>query len=321
MTEKQIPDKQPFNLEKLVQQMVDSCADNKAVNHKAGHDLPEKKSIEHTLDLLLAALLPGYSSQGRAISPESLPYYFGDLIANVKGTLTAQLERALAYDCRLKQNGHECRSCDRASRAVEELLLQLPAIRQLLKDDVQTAFEHDPAAESLDVIIFCYPGIEAIATQRLANVLYKQGIPIIPRMWTERAHSRTGIDINPGASLGRRLFIDHGTGIVIGESTVIGNNVSLYQGVTLGALSPAKGQVLRNSKRHPTIEDNVIIYAGATILGGDTVIGKGSTIGGSVWLTESVPPGSRVMMAMEDLVVKRMATQSERIRIVNDTSI
>lgn len=306
-----------FSIESLVSEMVESCADNKAVNLIEGHDLPDKRSVEEVLDLLLMALLPGYSTQGKAVSPESLPYYFGDMITNIKTKLTDQVERAFSYDCRQKQNGHECHSCDRAKSSVEELLMALPAIRRLLKDDIQTAFDHDPAAESLDVIIFCYPGIEAIATQRIANVLYKRGVPIIPRMWTERAHSRTGIDINPGATIGRRFFIDHGTGIVVGESTVIGDNVSLYQGVTLGALSPAKGQSLRQTKRHPTIEDDVIIYAGATILGGETVIGKGSTIGGSVWLTESVPPGSRVMVAMEDLLIKRMATTSERLKITN----
>ncbi len=303
-----------FHIEQLVDNLVATCRDNQAVNHIEGHDLPDKASVEQVLDMLLAILLPGYT-QGKAVSPASLPYYFGDLITRVQTELTGQVERALAYDCRIRQqNDHECLSCSRATEAVHGLLMALPHLREVLKDDVQAAFNRDPAAESLDVILFCYPGIEAVATQRLAHVLYQGNIPIIPRMWTERAHSRTGIDIHPGATIGRRFFIDHGTGIVVGESTVIGNDVALYQGVTLGALSPAKGQSLRAVKRHPTIEDDVIIYAGATILGGETVVGKGSTIGGSVWLTESVPPGSRVMMAMEDLVVKRMATMSERRR-------
>lgn len=301
------------DLDSLVQSLVGTCADNLAVNHVEGHDLPDKDSVENVLDMLLAILFPGYT-RGNAVSPASLPYYFGDLLTRVETQLAHQIERALAYDCRRRQIGEECLSCDRADSAVRALFLELPNLRQLLKEDMQAAYERDPAAESPDVILFCYPGIEAIATQRLAHVLYGQHVPIIPRMWTERAHSRTGIDINPGASIGRRFFIDHGTGIVVGESAVIGDNVSLYQGVTLGALSPAKGQSLRDVKRHPTIEDDVIIYAGATVLGGGTVIGAGSTIGGSVWLTESVPPGSRVMMAMEDLVVKRIATMSERRR-------
>ena len=303
-----------FDIDALVANLVDTCSDNQAINHVEGHDLPDKLSVEQVLDMLLAVLFPGYTQGGKAVSPASLPYYLGDLLLRIEHQLTRQVERALAYDCRLRRNGHDCHACDRAVQAVHTLLNELPILRQLLKDDMHAAFDRDPAAESLDVILFCYPGIEAVATQRLAHVLYKRDIPIIPRMWTERAHSRTGIDIHPGASIGRRFFIDHGTGGVVGESTVIGNNVALYQGVTLGALSPSKGQSLRSVKRHPTIEDDVIIYAGATILGGDTVVGKGSIIGGSVWLTESVPPGSRVMMAMEDLVVKRIATQSERNR-------
>ncbi len=306
-------DARHFDIAGLVDRLMDTVRDNQAVNHGEGHDLPDKRSVEHVLDLLLAVLFPGYA-QGKAVSPATLPYYFGNLISKVQAQLLHQAERALAYDCRQK-NDPVCKSCDRAQKAVETLLSKLPTLRSLLKDDVQAAFDRDPAAESPDAILFCYPGLEAIATQRLAHVLYEQGIPIIPRMWTERAHSRTGIDIHPGATLGRRFFIDHGTGIVIGESAIIGDNVSLYQGVTLGALSPSKGQTLKNTKRHPTIEDGVIIYAGATILGGDTVIGTGSTIGGSVWLTESVPPGSKIMMKMGDLVVRRLATQSERIRL------
>ncbi len=303
-----------FGLNDLVANLVETCDDNQAVNLIEGHDLPDTKSVEQVLDMLLAILFPGYT-QGKAVSPSSLPYYFGDLLSRIHTELAGQIERALAYDCRLRQqNELVCQSCQRASAAVEGLLRELPRLREILKDDVAAAFERDPAAESPDVILFCYPGLEAVATQRLARVLYQAKVPIIPRMWTERAHSRTGIDIHPGAVIGRRFFIDHGTGIVIGETTVIGNDVTLYQGVTLGALSPAKGQILRSMKRHPTIEDDCVIYSGATILGGDTVIGRGSTIGGSVWLTDSVPPGSRVMMAMEDLVVKRLATASERLR-------
>ncbi len=291
-------------ISQLVGRLVDSCADNLAVNHVEGHDLPDKESVERVLDQLLAILFPGYT-RGKALSPASLPYYFGDLAVRTMDELTGLIERALAYDCRLKrQDAGVCRACDRAENAAMELLRQLPELREILKEDVKAAYDKDPAAASLDLILFCYPGVEAVATQRLANALYRLDVPIIPRMWTERAHSRTGIDIHPGARIGRRFFIDHGTGVVVGETTVIGNDVCLYQGVTLGALSPVKGQSLRNAKRHPTIEDGVVIYAGATILGGDTVIGRGSVIGGSVWLTESVPPGTRVMLAAPDLVFK-----------------
>lgn len=291
-------------ISRLVASLMDSCVDNLAVNHIEGHDLPDKRSVEGVLDMLLNVLFPGYAS-GKALSPDNLPYYFGSLIVDAVGVLNNLIERALAYDCRQRHEGVEtCRACDRAEKAALHLIRQLPHLRQILKEDVQAAHDRDPAGESLDQIIFCYPGIEAIATQRLAHALYEMAIPIIPRMWTERAHSRTGIDIHPGARIGKRFFIDHGTGVVVGETTVIGNDVTLYQGVTLGALSPAKGQSLRGVKRHPTIGNNVIVYAGATILGGETIIGDGSTIGGSVWLTESVAPGMRVMMKPDDLTIR-----------------
>ena len=164
----------------------------------------------------------------------------------------------------------------------------------MLAEDVQAAFDGDPAAQNTDETIFCYPGVLAITVQRLAHEFYKMDIPLLPRMMTEYAHSLTGIDIHPGAKLGRRLMIDHGTGVVIGETTEIGANVKIYQGVTLGALAPAFGQLLRGQKRHPTIEDDVTIYAGATILGGDTVIGQGAVIGGNVFITSSVPPLNQV---------------------------
>lgn len=293
-----------FDVAAVVDELVQSCADNQAVNHNAGHDLPNKAAVENILDLLLAVLFPGYT-MGRAVSPERLPYYFGELLTAIQADLVGQAERALAYDCRLRNESlASCQACTRASEAVCSLLQSLPELRKLLKEDVDAAYERDPAAASKDIILFAYPGIEAVATQRLAHILHCRGIPIIPRMWTERAHSRTGIDIHPGAQIGHRFFIDHGTGVVIGESTVIGDNVSVYQGVTLGALSPIQGQSLRAQKRHPTIEDDVIIYAGATILGGQTTIGQGSIIGGSVWLTNSVPPRSIVTLAASELVIK-----------------
>ena len=172
---------------------------------------------------------------------------------------------------------------------------RLPAVRALLAEDVEAAFEGDPAAKSFAEIVVAYPSIRAIAIYRIAHELHVEGVPVLPRMMTEHAHDRAGIDIHPGAKIGRRFFIDHGTGVVIGETSEIGDHVRLYQGVTLGARSPRHGESLRGTKRHPTIEDDVTIYAHATILGGDTVIGSGSVIGGNVWLMESVPPGSRVI--------------------------
>ena len=178
---------------------------------------------------------------------------------------------------------------------VEAFLPRLTYIRELLAADVEAAFEGDPAARSFAEILVAYPSIRAIATQRIAHELFLLRVPVLPRMMTEHAHDLTGVDIHPGARIGRRFFIDHGTGVVIGETCEIGDNVRLYQGITLGARSPRRGESLRGVKRHPTIEDDVTIYAGATILGGDVVIGRGSVIGGNVWLTESVPPGSKVV--------------------------
>ena len=183
-------------------------------------------------------------------------------------------------------------------RIVREFVAALPEVKRLVETDVQAAYEGDPAATSPIEVVMAYPGLYAVTVHRLAHELYRLGVPIIPRVMSELAHSRTGIDIHPGARIGERFFIDHGTGVVVGETTVIGRNVKLYQGVTLGALSfdkdPATGALVKGVKRHPNVEDNVVIYAGATILGGDTTIGHDSEIGGSVWLIESVPPNSRV---------------------------
>jgi serine O-acetyltransferase len=186
------------------------------------------------------------------------------------------------------------------------LLSALPEIRRVMATDVRAAFDGDPAAKSHDEIIFSYPGIMAISVYRLAHTLFNLGVPLLPRMMTEYAHSVTGIDIHPGATIGERFVIDHGTGVVVGETTVIGNNVRIYQGVTLGALSLPRdaGNQLRGKKRHPTIEDDVIIYSGATILGGDTTIGARSVIGGNVWLTESVPPDTKVLIEAPRLIYK-----------------
>ena len=193
---------------------------------------------------------------------------------------------------------------------VEQFLPSLPAIRSLLSEDVEAAYEGDPAARSFAEIVAAYPSIRAIAIHRIAHELQGLRVPILPRMMAEHAHDRTGIDIHPGARIGRRFFIDHGTGVVIGETTVIGDRVRIYQGVTLGARSPRHGESLRGRKRHPTIEDDVTIYAGATILGGETTIGRGSVIGGNVWLTESIPPDSKVVAQAARPQVRRRGSQS-----------
>src|SRR5438552_5804750 len=194
-----------------------------------------------------------------------------------------------------------------AQQKAVDFLRRLPDVRYLLEKDVESSFLGDPAAKSHHEIVFCYPGLEAVTVYRVAHELFLQGVPLIPRMMTEWAHSKTGIDIHPGARIGPGFFIDHGTGVVIGETCDIGTNVKLYQGVTLGALSfprDADGQIIRGKKRHPTLEDEVVVYANATILGGDTVIGKGSVIGSNVWLTNSVPPSTQVVIEKPSLRVR-----------------
>ena len=185
-----------------------------------------------------------------------------------------------------------------AEEIADDVIGHIPEIRRLLSGDIQAAYDGDPAANSVEEVILSYPAILAVATHRIAHLLYRREVPLIPRIMSEYAHGITGIDINPGARIGKNFFIDHGTGTVIGETTVIGDNVKLYQGVTLGALSfprDEKGKIVKGRKRHPTIEDNVVIYAGATILGGGTVIGRNSVIGGNVWITSSVPPNTKVI--------------------------
>jgi serine O-acetyltransferase len=226
----------------------------------------------------------------------SLSLHVEARVAWLYETLTEQIERAINH-------GHliddACPVTERqATERAEEFLSKLPRVREALATDVLAAYDGDPAAACYDEIIFSYPGLYAITVYRLAHELHTLGVPLIPRIMTEHAHSRTGIDIHPGTRVGSSFFIDHGTGVVIGGTAVIGCNVKLYQGVTLGAFSfdkDADGQLIRHTKRHPSIEDDVVVYAGATILGGDTIIGRGSVIGGNVWLTHSVPPGTRVL--------------------------
>jgi serine O-acetyltransferase len=249
-------------------------------------------------------IYPGYFGR-KYVETANIDYHIGDLIDSIYARLTQEIYRSVRPDCQNK--GDTCDHCD--GIAEEEALVflrQMPELRKRLSEDVQAAYDGDPAAKSIDEVIFSYPAILAITIFRLAHELNLQGIPLLPRMMTEYAHSVTGIDIHPGATIGSGFFIDHGTGVVIGETTNIGNRVKLYQGVTLGALSFAKddeGRMIRGKKRHPTIEDDVVIYAGATILGGSTVIGRGSVIGGNVWLTRSVPPYTRVIISEPELVI------------------
>ena len=248
---------------------------------------------------LRAALFPGVYEE-TPIDENRTALIIGTKLREAASLLSSLVERTLYNACRRQEKDtHTCNECgDRAAHATETLLSALPEIRRMLDLDIQAAYEGDPAVRNREEILLSYPFIEAITIHRLAHVLYKEQVPIIPRVMSEYAHQRTGIDIHPGATSGKSFFIDHGTGVVIGETTTIGDRVKMYQGVTLGARSfalDADGNPVKGVKRHPDIEDDVILYAGATILGGDTRIGAGSVIGGNVWLTHSVPPGSKVV--------------------------
>jgi len=277
-------------LEAVIDNVVASYSGKLAIDNLESAALPSKRAVVEAMEHLKPVLFMGYYST-QTLHQDNLRQAVAEHLYAAHRILVDQIDRALSYDHWMgRSDKQQCVGC--SEDVVLALLGQIPEIRRLLDGDVQAAYAGDPAAHSIEEVVFSYPAIEAVTAYRLAHQLHLSGVPMIPRIITEQAHARTGIDISPGARIGERLFIDHGTGVVIGETAVIGADVKLYQGVTLGALSVRKSE--QTTKRHPTIEDHVTIYAGATILGGDTVIGAGSVIGGNVWLVESVPPGSRV---------------------------
>jgi serine O-acetyltransferase len=268
------------------------------IHHLDRMPLPSREDASAIMEALEEVIYPGYYSAG-GVTHQGIIYRVQERIGWLFEHLRDQISKGFRHMKDL--DGQLSHSSDAtAEECAYAFLESLPSIRRKLAKDIQAAHDGDPAAHCIDEIILSYPAAYAITAYRVAHELHVMGVPLLPRMLTELAHSRTGIDMHPGAQIGECFFIDHGTGVVIGETTVIGDHVKLYQGVTLGALSFPKdetGRLIRGRKRHPTIEDNVVIYAGATILGGETVIGEGSIIGGNVWLTESVPPGSRVVQA------------------------
>jgi serine O-acetyltransferase len=259
--------------------------------------LPSRDTVGRVLDDLRSVLFPGYFGTSD-LNYESLEYFVGATLARAMRHLEEEIRRGVAFTDR--HDYETCAHCgESAALATKSFLSRMPAIRELAHSDIDAAYEGDPALRHRDEAIFAYPGIFAVTNQRIAHELYLLGVPLIPRIITEQAHAATGIDIHPGAAIGRKFFIDHGTGVVIGETAIVGDRVRLYQGVTLGAKSfplDARGQPVKGIPRHPIVEDDGVIYAGATILGRIT-IGKGSSIGGNVWLTRDVPPGSRVTQA------------------------
>jgi serine O-acetyltransferase len=283
-------------LSEYTRRIVDTYSDDAVQAHNLDQRkrLPSQECTIQILKKLYEVLYPGFFGN-QHLTRENIDYHVGSVLDDVAADLDEQIYHATRIGSVPERSRDECAAF--ARDVVDRFVASLPNVRKLLRLDVQAAFDGDPAAKGFAEIILAYPGLEAITVYRIAHSLDELKVPLLPRIMTEYAHRKTGIDIHPGATIGRSFFIDHGTGVVIGETTEIGDNVKIYQGVTLGALSFPKderGNVIRGRKRHPTIEDGVVIYAGATILGGDTVIGKESVIGGNTWLTHSIPAHSKV---------------------------
>ena len=297
-------------IDDLVGRICETYSDGNGINHNEGCNLPRESEILQILYNLLEIIFPGFGNR-MPQSADNLKYMVGEILSSCRVELCDAVARAFRYNCRIYSRPG-CSCTDAAADAVSHLLNSIPEIRTLVKQDVQAAYDGDPAAKTLDEIVLSYPGVKALTIHRLAHCLYEKKVPLIPRMMSEYAHRITGIDIHPGATIGRSVFIDHGTGVVIGETAEIGSGVKIYQGVTLGALSFPKdslGKIIKGAKRHPTIEDDVTIYAGATILGAVT-IGKGSVIGGNVWITENVEPGTKISIAPPQLTIFKPAPKT-----------
>ena len=299
-------------LKKLTSVMVDSYQTLGGINRLGETDLPSQLAVVTILEELLAIIFPGY--HGDPVPRDAdLELLLGARLDLLNRHLADMIEQTLVFCYKKKCNCPSLWSVGStddwaaeiktmARRTSIEYLEQLPAIRQLLDTDVAAAFEGDPAAANIEEIILCYPGVQAIAVHRLAHPLYLMGVPLLPRIMNEWAHQKTGVDIHPGADIGSYFFIDHGTGVVIGETTEIGEHVKIYQSVTLGALSFPRnpdGSLVKGGKRHPTLGNKVTIYANATILGGETIIGEGAVVGGGTWITKSIPPGKKVISGGE----------------------
>lgn len=290
----------------IIDAILNTCGEADVFSHIDHAPLASEAYVADLIAGLRELVFPGYFSREK-LDPVNHRYALGQTASRVFDRLVEQITHSVRHEC--LRHDLACSHCSERGRAGALALMEsLPAVRRILATDVRAAFDGDPAARSTDEVIFAYPGLYAITVYRLAHRLHQLEVPLLPRLMTEYAHSLTGIDIHPGATIGERFVIDHGTGVVIGETTEIGDNVRIYQGVTLGALSLPRdaGERLRGKKRHPTLEDDVIVYSGATILGGDTVIGARSVIGGNVWLTESVPPDTRVILETPRLIIGKI---------------
>lgn len=292
----------------LTQALLDSYARTGGINHLDGTNLPSQDSVDALAREIMHLLFPGFF-ENSALTKKDVPAWIGQMLAQIDRRLTVELEKCLRFAKDADAKGN-------AQRISTELLGRMPEIRNIIQTDVTAAYTGDPAARSLDEIILAYPCVLVISLQRVAHELYRRGVPLLPRMLTEFAHERTGVDIHPGAEIGTHFFIDHGTGVVIGETARIGNHVKIYQGVTLGAKSfevDDNGEPIKGIKRHPDIEDHVTIYAHATILGGDTRIGAHSVVGANVWLLSPIPPHSIAYYKNTSLVVRPRRRQEAAI--------
>ncbi|HEY2733423.1 MAG TPA: serine O-acetyltransferase EpsC [Polyangiales bacterium] len=282
-------------LEAIIDAVTDSYATGREIDSLETAALPNRRKIVEALHHLEHVAFMGFYAT-KALHPHNLRHNVAEHLYAANELLVEQIARAVVY-ARRGGPAPEQIDLDWSANVVNALFAQIPHVREQLSMDVQAAFNGDPAAKSIEEVVFSYPTVQAITTHRFAHSLHRQNVPLVPRILAEHAHNLTGIEIHPGAKIGKRFFIDHGTGVVIGETAIIGDDVKLYQGVTLGALSlprDVQGELIRETKRHPTIEDGVTIYAGATILGGNTVIGAHSIIGSNTWITESVPPNTRI---------------------------
>ena len=290
-----------MNIDSLIDNILESYDHYGFVNRNEEENFPNRQNVVSILTDLQSLVFPGFRT-AEDIDPINLRYVTGQKVNNIIAKLTREIQKALIYTV-TKTNGDtqhitESHCFKLAEKTSFALIEEIPEIRRLIQLDTIAGFNGDPAAKSPEEVILSYPGLKTILVHRIAYFLHINGVPIIPRIMSEHVHGKTGIDIHPGAKIGESFFIDHGTGVVIGETCIIGNNVKLYQGVTLGALSVQKD--LQDKKRHPTIEDNVTIYANATILGGNTVIGKGCIIGGNTWITKSIEAGSTITQGKEN---------------------
>lgn len=282
-------------LERIVDAVADSYGQGRIIDSLESTALPNERKIVDALACLQHVIYMGFYST-RVLTPVNLRHHIGEHLHNAFDGLLEQIARAVVYQ-RQRGGTPAQQDIDFSASVLTDMFSCIPRLRESMSMDVEATYAADPSAKAIEEVVFSYPGIRALTTFRIAHELYLRKVPMVPRIMTEHAHRQTGIDIHPGAKIGRRFFIDHGTGVVIGETAEIGDDVKIYQGVTLGALSLPRdgvGDLIRDAKRHPTIENGVTLYAGATVLGGDTVIGEGSVVGANVWLTRSIPPNTRV---------------------------